>query len=171
MTIDQRYDNFIAVMKASKCSPPYMSKTEWMKANGITPEESTIPLQITPKHRDKIGDHCKVVNQIRETRSKRKKEAAKKPAPAKAPTEPKPKKPRLTEEEKRERKRNYMKKWRKDNPKASYESVKRWRENHPEQHRTYNRNWKRNRAKQTAATLSAPTSGTTTTKQCGSCAA
>lgn len=147
------------------------TEEEYNRQYGITTDEVLVPLQITPKHRDKIGDHCKVVNQIRETRSKRKKEAAKKPTPAKAPTEPKPKKPRLTDEEKRARKRAYMKKWRKDNPKASYQSVKRWRENHPEQHRTYNRNWKRNRAKQTAATLQQPENGTTIMKQCGSCAA
>lgn len=147
------------------------TEEEYNRQYSITTDEVLVPLQITPKHRDKIGDHCKVVNQIRETRSKRKKEAAKKPAPAKAQPEPKPKKPKMTIEEKREWKRNYMKKWRKDNPKASYKSVKRWRENNPEQHRTYNRDWKRNRAKQTAATSPAPMSGTTTTKQCGSCAA
>lgn len=147
------------------------TEEEYNRQYGITTDEVLVPLQITPKHRDKIGDHCKVVNQIRETRSKRKKEAVKKPATAKAPTEPKPKKPRQTIEQKREWKREYMKRWRKNNPKASYESVKRWRENHPDKHRDYNRNWKRNRAKQTAETSPTPTSGTNTMKQCGSCAA
>ncbi|TDA64310.1 hypothetical protein E0765_06230 [Sulfuricurvum sp. IAE1] len=134
------------------------------------------PLQITPKRSvsSSIDNHAKIAAEVKERRRK-------KPESAKAQKEPKPKtdhvvqahemvkkpkKPRLTLEQKREWKRNYMKKWRKDNPKASYESVKRWRENNPEQHRNYNREWKRNRSKKLPETTSTPpTSGTTTTRR------
>lgn len=154
------YDEYKKFMKSKKATP--LSEEIWKREYG--PKESTLPLQITPKKRDKIGDHCKVVNQIRDTRAKRKKEAAKKPESVKAPTEPKPKKPPMTLEQKREQKREYMKRWHKNNPNATYQHVKNWRERHPDQHRTYNREWKRNRAKQTASTSPTPTSGTTTTK-------
>lgn len=56
----------------------------------------------------------------------------------------KPKK-KLTEEEKKEYKREYMKKWRKLHPRASYESTMKWRMENPEENRKRRREEARRR--------------------------
>lgn len=163
------WQSYSAMCIAKGIENPYENEAHYNRAYGIA--ETEAPLVIRPKHKESITAHCKVVNAIRETRSKRgkeKREAAKKSEPKpkkpKAVKEPrtimtpeearlrrnerqrmysaakreemcKPKKRRLSDEEKRAYKREYMKKWRALHPRASYEATMKWRRENPEKNR------------------------------------
>lgn len=78
---------------------------------------------------------------------------------------PKPKKPPLTPEQRRAKHREYMKKWRAENPKAAYRSCKKWREaseSNMERHRAWNREYMRR--KRAAKKASQPQNDSTITK-------
>lgn len=167
------YEKYLNDMKRLGAQPPYMSEQQVMEALGIVVEEPHEPLIITPRNQ-KRPMRPTLENHIVEKKPKVKKPKAERKPREKMTDEERLKRKRermqkkreelkahglttrggdrkipvgrlkLSDEQKKAYKREYMKKWRKAHPKASYETNMKWRNASPEnmeKHREWNRKY------------------------------
>lgn len=130
-----------------------MTESQWREAVGIVDkEEEHIPIQIRPKNQRPISstieNHSKVeqIKKPKVERQPRKKMSEEERIKVNAynreryhKTSTRKKQLKLSEEQKRANKTEYMRKWRELHKTANYEAQKEWRRNHPDELREQRR--------------------------------